>query len=597
LGRLAYGTIKSLMHFDFPYHGEPNSGLRDEIGLETWEKQGNTKFVNQGGTAYLPNDETVAGTPQFGYRCAQFAAATDYISGTNNTGIWNLSSGGLYEVEAFIRPTSSAGGNVFQLLLGNGAALTMALNSSRRVILTSEILGLNITSADALALDTFTWVLLRFSGGTATLYFGEQAEGVGVMTDGAALTPTQVRLGGFVGQMDEFCFRHSVRVNPTVPTAPYQGTLNVQKVGGFGNGSWGDVVLPTGTVNINTTALVTATSDSTNVTVGTPANGLYGAFAVGQEIMLHLSLKKATDETQLGKYDFAKITNINGSNLTLDHAPGEFPLNAQTLEDYYVQVIQVPNFNTLTLPAETTVIPRTWDTTSGGGMAVFRVLDTCSINGKILCAGKGPARTDTLQLTHSSIADQFILTGNAFIVVKNTLSVSGKIGSDFDGALYAGAKGSTVHVGTGVNQITDGGVGRGGHGCGGGSSAAPGGEGGDPGFPGKGGANRQTQGTPKGDDGVVGGPNLIIVAGALSAEQSSLSTGGGGGGSGGDYHESNNKPGPGFAGGTLSTGAGQGNSTMGGGGGGGGGGGDAQTPTSGLNNGHTTLQGKGGGAG
>ena len=31
-----FGTIKSLLHFDYPYFNEPNKGLDDEAGIETW---------------------------------------------------------------------------------------------------------------------------------------------------------------------------------------------------------------------------------------------------------------------------------------------------------------------------------------------------------------------------------------------------------------------------------------------------------------------------------------------------------------------------------------------------------------------------------
>ena len=31
-----FGTIKSLLHFNYPYYNEPNDGLDDEVGIETW---------------------------------------------------------------------------------------------------------------------------------------------------------------------------------------------------------------------------------------------------------------------------------------------------------------------------------------------------------------------------------------------------------------------------------------------------------------------------------------------------------------------------------------------------------------------------------
>jgi hypothetical protein len=68
MGRRRFKTgWKSSMHYDFPYPGEPGRGLRDEIGILTWEAVGGVKFV---GTE-LPNDAVVPGTPWSGYTCLQ----------------------------------------------------------------------------------------------------------------------------------------------------------------------------------------------------------------------------------------------------------------------------------------------------------------------------------------------------------------------------------------------------------------------------------------------------------------------------------------------------------------------------------------------
>jgi hypothetical protein len=65
---------KSSMHFDFPYPGEPGSGLRDEVGILAWTPVGDVKFV---GTE-LPNDAVVTGCPLFGYRCLQTGGGYTY---------------------------------------------------------------------------------------------------------------------------------------------------------------------------------------------------------------------------------------------------------------------------------------------------------------------------------------------------------------------------------------------------------------------------------------------------------------------------------------------------------------------------------------
>ena len=92
-----FGTIKSLLHFDYPYFNEPNDGLGDEVSGEVWTRVGNTKLAGN----EIPYD--VQGTPKFGYRCAYFPDTTSAIQGTNASGIFNLSPSGNYEIEAFIR--------------------------------------------------------------------------------------------------------------------------------------------------------------------------------------------------------------------------------------------------------------------------------------------------------------------------------------------------------------------------------------------------------------------------------------------------------------------------------------------------------------
>ena len=73
---------KALLHFDYPY---PNSvaaavtssgcgGLRDEIGLCSWDIVGSVRFVGAEPPAIL-----VAGTPKFGWRCPEFGGANDYL--------------------------------------------------------------------------------------------------------------------------------------------------------------------------------------------------------------------------------------------------------------------------------------------------------------------------------------------------------------------------------------------------------------------------------------------------------------------------------------------------------------------------------------
>ena len=84
-----FGTIKSLLHFDFPYYKEPNDGLDDDVGLEEWSREGNVMLAGN----LIPQEST--GTPMFGYRCAYFPDTTSFIVSENTSGIFNLDANDL----------------------------------------------------------------------------------------------------------------------------------------------------------------------------------------------------------------------------------------------------------------------------------------------------------------------------------------------------------------------------------------------------------------------------------------------------------------------------------------------------------------------
>ena len=140
----------------------------------------------------------------------------------------------------FVRPTLATAGNI--LVVGD---MKLGLNASCRITLNSTTLGLSLVSSATLTLNTFTHVVLRFAGGTAYLFVNGVASGSQAMAGSKSLAPTEMRLGGFVGQIDEFMFRHATGTgNPDVPQGPYQATVKSNAVGGFGDGHYGDVTLP-----------------------------------------------------------------------------------------------------------------------------------------------------------------------------------------------------------------------------------------------------------------------------------------------------------------------------------------------------------------
>ena len=282
--RLEYGKIKALLHFDYPYFGEPGDGCGDEIGVETWTRQGNTKFV---GTE-IPNDVIVDYTPRFGYRCAQFAHATDCLRGTNSSGIWNLSSNGEYEIEMFIRLISPTAGNILALRNNSAELFVLSKNASNQLALVSGSLGLDKTATKTVGLKVWSHIVVRLSSGTARVFLDGNEVFSQAMTGSATLAVSEVCLGGFVGQMDEFIFRHFAGAGtPTVPVRPYQGVLGVQKIGGFGNGKMGNIEISAyGQTQINSYAKVEGVIDTQNIIVSSWKNGIYGLPVVGDELML-----------------------------------------------------------------------------------------------------------------------------------------------------------------------------------------------------------------------------------------------------------------------------------------------------------------------
>lgn len=102
MSRRNFGTVKSLLHFDYPYFNEPNDGLDDEVGLLNWSKSSNN--VKLAGTQ-IPYALNAA--PKFGYRCAYFTDASSYIQTNNTNGVFNLAPSGDYEFECFVKFTSN----------------------------------------------------------------------------------------------------------------------------------------------------------------------------------------------------------------------------------------------------------------------------------------------------------------------------------------------------------------------------------------------------------------------------------------------------------------------------------------------------------
>lgn len=555
---------KALLHFDYPY---PDSvaaaaasngcgGLRDEIGLCSWDIVGSVRFVGTEAPAIV-----VPGTPKFGWRCPQFGGANDYIRTGNTSGIWKLNSARDYELDLFVRSASAAAGNILALRNSSGEVFVLSKTGENKLRLLSETFGIDRTAGSALQANVFSHVTVRLSQGAARVFLNSVELFSQAMTPGKTLDVSEVRLGGFVGEIDEFRFAHAAgTTSPAIPTAPFQGRFNVASVGGFGTGTYGDASIATaGNVQINSYAEVTAFSGTT-LAVGSVSPGLYGEFSGGDEVMIHLSAKKGAAEGDLGFYAVRRISSIHGNTISLDRGIDEEFSAAVAVRDYRVQLVKIPNYKTLTVGADAVLVPLLWDGVKGG-LVALKTTGDCTIQGKIITEATGPRRTDSHALTHTDIAERFILTGNVFIACGGTLRASensrigaahpgdgkgtvgfggnGLLGGNIEDQEKAGKGGAPGHGGTGgktqksfVAELTHQGSGGGG----GGGARGLGGDGENAFYYGSGanieGFGGTAGGTGSGADGAAA-PNIILVCKRLAVSTRSISTGGAGGGGGG----------------------------------------------------------------
>jgi hypothetical protein len=262
--------------------------------------------------------------------------------------------------------------------------------------------------------------------------------------------------------------------------------LKAADLGGTGDGSFGDVTISTAGVQINTYAMVASVSGGQTLTIGSQNEGVYGAFAVGNEVMVHASLKKSVSEGDLGKYALRRITSIGSGIITLNkpvNGEPDFNLSASFLSNYHVQILSVPNYNNLTVTAAGTIVPLQWGESYGGGIVALKCKNTLILDGKILTTGKGPLRTDSLTISNAQLIEQFVLTGNVLIVARQVVAGdNARIGAEYNGAMMGGAGGLAGSLYYTSNSLGGPGgagvVGYGGGGGGGGGAEGYGGVGG-----------------------------------------------------------------------------------------------------------------------
>ena len=210
MSRRNFGTIKSLLHFDFPYFNEPDDGLGDEIGLEAWTKSGSVALYGSS----IPKAGTIA--PKFGYRCLYTNKSSILCS--NSSGIWNLRSEGSYEIGMFVRITQTAAAkSIFSLMDADKSAAVLSLSLAAGGLLSFVSSGFEVSSVSGstvMSANVWHHVLLRISGGRVRVFLDGKLEILSVLSSGKSLDAGQAVIGNsstaYPVYIDEFMFRHSV---------------------------------------------------------------------------------------------------------------------------------------------------------------------------------------------------------------------------------------------------------------------------------------------------------------------------------------------------------------------------------------------------
>ena len=498
-----------MLHFNYPYFGESGDGLADDTGNFSYSRSGNARLAG----SQSPADLILTSTPKFGYRCLHTESSSDYITGTGST--LTLSQ---VEASFWVRPTSSAAGTVLLLKNGDTVILSLVLDASAKLNLSSSALGLNFASSESLSLNTWHFVRIQVSTSTANISVNNSVGSTSSISAETLPGFNTIQLGGLNGQIDEFVLRNDFTSG--LPAEPVKGNISLNSIGGFGSGSLGNVTIAANCV-MSSCGLFSGEQRSNTYYIDNISAGKFGAFKVGDEVLIHTQGNT--------RYCFRTITEISGNYYTFDSALPSLSVAA---------VIQVPHFNTLTINSGVTISPAGTPITSHGIVA-FRCKNDCTINGAIITSGKGQGRmspaweasTQAKAMHHEKLPEVFVCGtgGGVFIACGGTLTASStaRIGASWSGANMGGAVNGGLNAG-------------GGAGYGGGSSRQAG-------HVGWGGysAGTQSLGAPTGRSSLISlenvntattgdsnnthpfsGSTVFIIAKRLRADEAAISTGG-----------------------------------------------------------------------
>ncbi len=391
--------ILSLVHFDFPHYYALNSGLKDEIPGNSWYIAGNANFAGK----YQPVDVVISNAPKFGYRCLYTQSNSDYIFSRGLTGTVNSLC-----AEIWLNIQSSTTGNIFAAMNASDEIFSLSVTASRNVKFSSNNWNITVTSDNALSLNSWHHIRLAISNRTVTVY----ADGVQIIstnTDVESVTFTMIRIGGANALYDEFILRDNIPTF-TVTSQPYNLALDITKMGGFGTGRDGELIIDTGNVAINTCGHVTAVN-AKNFTLALLTYATYKPVKeinAGDEVMFLVLQKSSGPDELCGLYAFRNIISVDGKNFSVD-APvnDEFDM-AEAVNNYNVYCYKIPHFSKADISAN--LLTRHY-------VIAFRCSGDVNFTGGTKAQdGTVTARSDTHNLTHSDLPDRMIPSlGNIII--------------------------------------------------------------------------------------------------------------------------------------------------------------------------------------
>lgn len=158
----------------------------------------------------------------------------------------------------------------------------------------------------------------------------------------------------------------------------------------------------------------------------------------GCEVMIHVTKPRRNEVDEwpyLGMYAFRKIARLKGTEIILNRGIREetdnFTLSQELIDEYYIQVIVVPNYRTFTNPS-TTIYPVKWNENECGGIVVFRTTGDCTIHGRIITSTYGGFRVyDNHTMSHSTLLNRFLCShgGGIIIVCGGKLTMNSCLGT------------------------------------------------------------------------------------------------------------------------------------------------------------------------